>query len=436
MKENNKSNFTFIDLFSGIGGFRIALEKIGGKCLGFSEIDNTAIETYKLNWPKDGKNHDLGSITELNKLPKHDILVGGVPCQSWSIAGKNKGIEDKRGALWNDVIRLVSINKPKAFVFENVKGLADPRHNDALSYLINKLEEEGYKISHKVLNSFDFGVPQNRDRIFIVGIKSELNANDFDWPEYNDKTMYLYEIIEGIKKPKDTKDKPKIERDLFGERVGTGFNKLTPIGEKNRFFILTDIRNGPTSIHSWDFKDITAREIIICETILKNRRKKIYGDWDGNPMSFEHIKDLINDLEESELKTLVDKKVLRQYEENDKYEFANRRLSGGIDGVYRIFMPDSVFFSTLVASGSNDYIATETISDSDPEKYKKKFIKNILVKKRYKKPSTNDLKRLQGFQDSFKCIDNDQKNIKLFGNSVSVPVIEKLGDSVLKVIKE
>ena len=119
MKENNKSNFTFIDLFSGIGGFRIALEKIGGKCLGFSEIANTAIETYKLNWPKDGKNHDLGSITELNKLPKHDILVGGVPCQSWSIAGKNKGIEDKRGALWNDVIRLVSINKPKAFVFEN-----------------------------------------------------------------------------------------------------------------------------------------------------------------------------------------------------------------------------------------------------------------------------------------------------------------------------
>jgi len=97
--------FTFIDLFAGIGGFRMALERNGGKCIGFSEINNDAIEYYCRNYNED-KSENFGDITKIKSLPNHDILVGGVPCQSWSIAGRNLGFDDDRGQLWNDTIYL------------------------------------------------------------------------------------------------------------------------------------------------------------------------------------------------------------------------------------------------------------------------------------------------------------------------------------------
>ena len=115
------NSFTFVDLFSGIGGFRIALERCGGSCLGYSEIDDNAIATYNNNFINSIFEWRLGDITKVTSLPKPvDIITGGVPCQSWSVAGKMKGFEDPRGRLWYDAIRLVKINQPKVFIFENV----------------------------------------------------------------------------------------------------------------------------------------------------------------------------------------------------------------------------------------------------------------------------------------------------------------------------
>ena len=108
-------SFSFIDLFAGIGGFRIALNKLNGHCIGFSEIDKEAILTYISNY-QDDMDSNYGDITKIKYIPHVDMLVGGVPCQSWSVAGKMKGFEDPRGQLWNDVIRLVSISKPKTFI--------------------------------------------------------------------------------------------------------------------------------------------------------------------------------------------------------------------------------------------------------------------------------------------------------------------------------
>ena len=113
--------FSFIDLFSGVGGFRVAIEKLGGKCIGFSEIDKNAIEVYRDNFNSKEEIY-LGDITKIEKLPKADIFVGGVPCQAWSVAGSKKGFDDPRGKLWEDCIRLVKNSKPKAFIFENVAG--------------------------------------------------------------------------------------------------------------------------------------------------------------------------------------------------------------------------------------------------------------------------------------------------------------------------
>jgi DNA (cytosine-5)-methyltransferase 1 len=431
----SNSKFKFIDLFAGIGGFRLALEELGGTCVASSEIANDAISVYRKNW-NDGDNHNLGDICNIDELPEHDLIVGGVPCQSWSIAGKNKGAEDDRGKLWYEVIRLVSKHKPKAFIFENVKGLSDPRHRDSLNFLLDSFSKANYKVEFKVLNSYDFGVPQNRDRIFIVGIRRDTLVNDFVWPQSVANHKCLYDFL-NIEKPKGLKLKKSniVQRDLFGNRVNVGFNKLTPLGEKNKFFVFTDIRNGPTSIHSWELKRTNKRQRMICETIMKNRRKPIYGECDGNPMSFKDIQGLIPDLSKDELEDLIEKSILRTYEDG-RYEFKNRRISGGIDGIYRIYLPTSSFFSTLTASGTKDLIATVNIDESVEceEEYKKQFVENIFKLKNFRELEAEEFAVIQGFPKNFLLHDSYQKNVKLFGNSVSVPVIQAIGESLLNVI--
>ena len=166
------SKFTFIDLFAGIGGFKMALSNNGGECLGFSEIAKDAIKYYCANY-NIPEAQNMGSITSIDDLPKHDLLTAGVPCQSWSIAGKNLGFDDDRGQLWNDTIYLLQKSKPKAFIFENVKGLVDPRNRKALLYIMNRIKEAGYYANYHVLNSFDYGVSQNRVRIYIIGFKDK-----------------------------------------------------------------------------------------------------------------------------------------------------------------------------------------------------------------------------------------------------------------------
>ena len=121
----------------------MALDRIGGNCLKFSEINQEAIKTYCTNFNEKTENN-LGDIKKIQDLPQNDLLVGGVPCQSWSIAGKNLGFDDDRGQLWNDTIYLLNKTKPKAFIFENVKGLADPRNKEALNYILERIRAAGY----------------------------------------------------------------------------------------------------------------------------------------------------------------------------------------------------------------------------------------------------------------------------------------------------
>ena len=147
----NNTRFTFIDLFSGIGGFKMALSNNGGHCLGFSEINKDAINTYCDNFQVESS-YNLGDITKIKELPNHDLLTAGVPCQSWSIAGKNLGFDDDRGQLWNDTIYLLQQSQPKAFIFENVKGLVDPRNKKALSYILERIQKAGYYADYFVIN--------------------------------------------------------------------------------------------------------------------------------------------------------------------------------------------------------------------------------------------------------------------------------------------
>lgn len=170
--------FTFIDLFAGIGGFRIALESIGGRCVFSSEIDDHACEMYKANFGDD----PYCDITKLNPstIPDFDILCAGFPCQSFSICGKQKGfIDETRGTLFFDIVRILKEKKPKAFILENVKNLTTHDKGRTLTVIIDTLNNLGYSVNYKVLNAKDFGVPQNRERILIVGSRDGIHF-DFD----------------------------------------------------------------------------------------------------------------------------------------------------------------------------------------------------------------------------------------------------------------
>ena len=425
-------NFTFIDLFSGVGGFRIPLEKLGGKCLAYSEIDKHAIDVYKNNFDTENEIF-LGDITKVKSTPKADLIVGGVPCQAWSVAGKKKGFDDPRGKLWEDTIRVVKKNKPKVFIFENVKGLYDPRNKDSLNLIISEFRKCNYEVNHKVLNAYDYGLPQNRDRLFIVGIKNSIK-HDFNFPFPAKKSKVLAKIIDGLEINKNHLDKKKfIPKNLFGEKIPFSRNRFQKNDELNDFFIFCDTRDGHTTIHSWDLVKTTNLEKKICLAILKNRRKKIYGEWDGNPLSFKSIKELVPETTKMILSNLKKKNILAQ-EEDGRYELMNTKNSAGINGVYRVFLPQSDIFSTITATENRDFIATKSIAGKNPEEYKSKFIEEIFLKKKFRLLTGRETARLQGFPNNFKIHPNDKIAKKQFGNAVPTNVVYYLSKELLRSI--
>ena len=173
--------FTFIDLFAGIGGMRIAFEKTGGECVFSSEWDKFAQQTYAANFG-DTPHGDITQV-ELEEVPKHDILIGGFPCQPFSHAGLKRGFEDTRGTLFFDVARIIDYRKPSMVLLENVKGFTTHDKGRTMAIVKETLEDLGYNVFHKVLNARDFGVPQNRERVFIVAInKKKLGSIGFEYP--------------------------------------------------------------------------------------------------------------------------------------------------------------------------------------------------------------------------------------------------------------
>jgi DNA (cytosine-5)-methyltransferase 1 len=175
-------SFTFIDLFAGIGGFRIAAEKNSGKCVFTSEIDKFAAETYEINF-KDNPKGDIFKILS-SEIPDHDILFGGFPCQPFSNHGSRKGFQNTKGTLIFEIARILKDKQPKAFLLENVKGLLSIDRGQTFKTILSLLGQKqkgflslqesflDYKIFWTVLNSADFGLAQKRERVFIVGFKN------------------------------------------------------------------------------------------------------------------------------------------------------------------------------------------------------------------------------------------------------------------------
>lgn len=475
------AQFSFIDLFAGIGGFRLALESVGGQCLGFSEIAPDAIRTYCANFHEE-EDYNFGDITKLDTLPEHDFMTAGVPCQSWSIAGKNLGFDDDRGQLWNDTLFLLNKVRPKAFIFENVKGLADPRNKEALDYILERIKQAGYHAQKFLLNAYDYGVPQTRIRIYIIGFRDKEHFDRFQLPAAFPGQVRLTDVLDGCENViVENAEEKKARWSLSCNEQGF-----------NDYFLFNDLRNGHTTIHSWDIIDTSEREKQICYLLLSNRRKRDYGELDGNPLSLAHFQALDASIKQKELDKLVDKNILKVvgylYEivgKNDwleeaeefvlscnengflnvdklkvnreikkrkinvqdalavlmeakvirctevRYDFKNTKISTGLNGINRILLPSSKIYPTLVASDTNDYVSTHAIHAETIEDFRKAFMEEIYRPQNYRKITKSEACRIQGFPADYILPPTRARWMKLIGNSVAVPVIKLLAQAVV-----
>jgi DNA (cytosine-5)-methyltransferase 1 len=194
-KMNQTQRFTFIDLFAGIGGMRIAFERAGGKCVFTSEWDKFAAQTYAANFGE----VPAGDITKipLNTIPNHNILLAGFPCQPFSNAGLKLGFDDTRGTLFFDIAQIITKRKPEMILLENVKGFLIHDRGRTHTVVTSVLEGLGYHVHSRVLNASDFGVPQNRERIYIVAIRTDLEQiTRFEFPTPPNLPTRVGQILE------------------------------------------------------------------------------------------------------------------------------------------------------------------------------------------------------------------------------------------------
>lgn len=186
--------FTFIDLFAGIGGFRIAMQEMGGKCIFSSEFDNEAQRTYFSNYGE----MPFGDITKIDEksIPNHDVLCAGFPCQPFSISGKRLGFEDTRGTLFFDIARIAKEKKPSILFLENVKNLLSHNNGETIKQMMGILDDIGYDTQIKMLNAARYGVPQRRERVYIIGLRKDLAHEKFIYPEPLDLPIYIENILD------------------------------------------------------------------------------------------------------------------------------------------------------------------------------------------------------------------------------------------------
>ena len=227
IKNKNLSGYTFIDLFAGLGGFRLALESLGAECVYSSEWDKPVRKVYSDNFDEipDG---DITQVDE-KSVPDHDILCAGFPCQAFSISGKQHGFEDSRGTLFFDVARIVKEKQPKVVFMENVKNFASHDNGNTLKVVRNTMIDLGYDFYSDVLNSLDFGIPQKRERIYMVCFRKDLNIKNFTFP----KPFKLSTFVENLLLPDEDVSNLIINRPdmvLKDTKIKGNSNKTIRIG--------------------------------------------------------------------------------------------------------------------------------------------------------------------------------------------------------------
>jgi DNA (cytosine-5)-methyltransferase 1 len=432
----------FIDLFAGLGGIRLGFEQachergIKTECVLTSEIKPYAIETLQHNFEHD---HFVGDIfqVETNKIPDFDFLFGGFPCQPFSAGGKRNGFADTRGTLFFEIERILSDKQPEGFILENVEGLVkhDLEHkNDeigqTLKTILYKLQEElGYQVSWRVLDSVEFGVPQSRKRIFIVGTKQ----HEVDLEHFTPIRKVVKDILEKGKPTLNTK---------FTQKLFAHYSIEELYGKS-----IKDKRGGKNNIHSWDIGikgECSKEQINLLNRLFRERRKKHWAteigiDWmDGMPLTLEQIATFYdtNDLfstQKADLKTLLDdlvekgylvfeypKKLIKETTENGSitsrvydetkpkgYNIVTGKLSFEIN---KILDPNDIA-PTLVATDMSKIVVPDG--------------------KGVRRLTKREGLRLFGYPEDYEIPVKESLAFDLLGNTVVVPVVKAICERVL-----
>lgn len=412
----------FIDLFAGTGGIRLgfeqAISKIGAKflCVKSIEIDKKACETYESNFNE----NPYGDITQENNLPDFDVLLAGFPCQSFSYAGKQLGFSDTRGTLFFEVERLLEKHRPSLCLLENVRGLTTHDQGRTFKTIIDRLTKLGYSVSYRLLNASNFGVPQNRVRIYIIAsldgpVKLSLlndvgaadshkyksnQSNSLDLFSVTNKHIAVEDILE--KSPDKKYDCSEWFVHSLSNLLADDLNALH--GKR-----LIDTRNGE-SIHSWELGlkgECSPEEQNFMNELLKNRRRAEFGTHqDGKALTVNQIKTFYKNKDLSKvMQSLLQKGYLKN--ENEKFNPVCGNMSFE---VFKFLDPKSISI---------------TLTASDAQRL------GVYHERRVRRITPRECARLQGYPDSYKLHPDDKFAYKQLGNAVSVPVIESDRKSVV-----
>lgn len=407
----------FIDLFAGTGGMRLGFEQamqqfnIQTKCVLSAEIDPKACQSYELNF---GEN-PYRDVTTINEIEPFDFMLAGFPCQSFSYAGKQKGFGDTRGTLFFEVERLLKLHQPIGFLLENVRGLTTHDNGRTFKTIINSLEKIGYKVEYFLLNSSNFGVPQNRVRIYIVGLRdrqpnltleSDVGSADSHSFKYQSNQLSLFaEQRSSRKLVKDILENDVDPKYFCSEEFAKQLSKVI----KGDFHRLDGVRlidyRGGNSIHSWELGikgDCTANEIEFMNLLISNRRKKIFGEHqDGKSLTKDQILTFYHGKDFEEVtQSLIQKGYLSL--KNNRFNPVCGNMSFE---VFKFLDPNSISI-TLTASDTN---RLGIVQNNIPRKI-----------------TPRECARLQGYPENYKLLDNDLAVYKQMGNGVSVPVIQAI----------
>jgi DNA (cytosine-5)-methyltransferase 1 len=430
-----------IDLFAGLGGIRLGVEQaclelgLLSETVFTSEIKPSAVKALNKNFPNHFVSGDITNVIP-HELPDFDVLLAGFPCQPFSYAGSGKGFADTRGTLFFTIQEILKVKKPSGFILENVEGLVKhdiekgSKIGKTLQTIINTLEELGYHTSWKVLNSVDFGVPQERKRIYIVGSVNEgIGLSDFDT-----RKVLPRDVIE--------KGLP-VEVSPITSKLLSSFKPDELVGKR-----IKDKRGGEDNIHSWDLElkgPISKDQSILLSKILTARRQKKWAseigiDWmDGMPLTLSQIKTFISiDRLESNLDELVKLGYLRLEHPKAKVSIFDE---GGKE-LYSIREYDkSKPKGYNIVSGKLSFPINEIVNPSKPVRtLVASDMSRIYVfdekSKGLRKLSRNECLRLSGYPKEYKSDFGvtDTEFYDLIGNTVCVPVIKAVAKKLLEVI--
>ena len=311
---NEHKDIKFMDFCAGIGAGRLGLQNCGMSCVAFSEINKSSEKTYRLFFGDQEKNYgDLMSINP-NELPNFDLMIAGFPCQTFSVIGQRKGFDDDRGQVIYGLIKILKAKNVKYFILENVKGLVNHDNGNTLKTILKSLNDSGYNVYWKVLNSLDYGVPQSRERIYLVGINKNIDRQIFKFPAPRELKLiqdYLVDDVElTLFEKKSTfvtfqkylSNKYNMNKFTIESLLGNNFDVIDTRQSdlriyKNKTPTLRTGRHGILYVKNGKFRKLTGFESLLLQgfpTELAKKTKQIITEADllsqaGNAMTVSTI---------------------------------------------------------------------------------------------------------------------------------------------------